>query len=240
MELTTIFRQNRSRLPVHCCIASLFFCTFLGAAAPIEHRKVKIASHADIIEFEQADERLDGALSDDLEQEYESVLFITGDLELERDFLDGIAEINDEEVDLIVIDGDLDVRGRIALYDETPGLFVTGATRARTLEGGECEIRIQDGTFDFLVYGDGDEGVIFAGKVGTRWVINADHELRIQAGDAIWIDNEGDSEEYNFNSENIEDSFVEEVLDGDRIDVEAFLERLMEGKPVLKRQGEED
>jgi hypothetical protein len=223
----------------HCCAFGLLFGSLLGAA-PIEHRKVKIASHAEIIDFEEADDRLDGALSDEFENEYESVLFITGGLELDGDFLEAIAEVNDEEADLIVIDGDLDVRGRIALYDETPGLFVSGATRAKSLEGGGCEIRIQDGTFDLLVYGQGDEGIIAAKKVGTRWVINEGHELRFRAGDAVWIDNEGDSEDCNFNSENIEDSFVEEVLDGERIDVEAFLERLMDGKPVLKRLDEED
>ncbi len=243
--------QNMSKLKTRCCVFSLLSCFFLDAIAatgaemglanaPIEHRKVKIASQAEIIDFEQADERLDGALSDRFEQEYESILFITGSLDLEGDFLEAIAEINDDEPELIVIDGDLDVKGRIALYDSTPGLFVTGTTRAQTLEGGECEIFIQDGTFEFLVYGESDEGVLAAGKVGTRWVINSGHDLRIKAKDAVWIDNEGDSEDYNFNSENIEDFFVEEVLDGKQIDVEAFLERLMDGESVLKRLDEDD
>lgn len=236
--------QNLSKLKTVCCVFSLFFCFFLdavaAASAPSEHRKVKMASHAEVIDFEQADERLDGALSDDFQEEYESVLFITGSLDLDKDFLEAIAEINDNEIDLIVIDGNLNVKGRIALYDPTPGLFVTGTTRARTLEGGGCEIHIQDGTFEFLVYGQSDEGVLAAGKVGTRWVINAGHDLRIQAKDAVWIDNEGDSGDCDFNSENIEDSFVEEVLDGDRIDVPSFLERLMDGESVLKRLGEDD
>lgn len=234
MKQINFSNQKKSGLKILCCVFSLFPCFFLEANPPSERKLVKVASRCELIEFAEADDRLDSALSERFTGEYESVLFIKGRLVLEGDFLEAIAELDDSEPDLIVIDGDLDVNGRIALPDATPGLFVSGETRALTLEGGECEIYIREGTFEYLVYGFGNEGILKTGRIKTPWVINEGHELRVMVRDAIKVDNDGDAENYDYNSENIEDSFVDEVLDGNKLDMEAFLERLMDGDPVLK------
>ncbi|MER5981490.1 hypothetical protein [Streptomyces sp. NPDC001787] len=189
------------------------------------------------LSFPEADTRLVSALSASFEGDYGKVLLFEGDLELEGGFLDAVARIGSlDGVDLVVITGDLTVSGPIALYGSLPGLYVGGTTRAETLEGGDCEIYIKGGSFTHLVYGDYNSGILETGTVKTPWVINYDHDLRVSAPGARLVDNYGNDDEADFNSENIVESFVAEVVDpeDESIDVPEFLERLRAGLPVLR------
>lgn len=194
-------------------------------------------SEPERLSFAEADSRLAQALSASFESDYDNILFFDGDLVLEGGFLDAVAGTGSlDGVDLVVVTGDLTVSGPIALYASLPGLYVGGTTRAETLEGGDCEIYIQDGTFTHLVYGDYNNGILETRTVETPWVINYDHDLRVSAPGARLVDNYGDDDDADFSSENIVESFVAEVVDpeDESIDVPEFLERLRAGLPVLR------
>lgn len=189
------------------------------------------------LSFTEADTRLVQALSASFERDYDNVLLFDGDLALEGGFLEAVAGIGSpDDVDLVVITGDLTVSGPIALYGSLPGLYVGGSTRAETLEGGDCEIYIQDGAFTHLVYGDYNNGILETRTVETPWVINYDHDLRVTAPGARLVDNYGDDDDADFGSRNIVEAFVAEVVDpeDESIDVPEFLERLRAGLPVLR------
>jgi Leucine-rich repeat (LRR) protein len=189
------------------------------------------------LSFDQADTRLAQALSACFEGDHDNVLLFDGDLVLKGNFLAAVAKIESlDDVDLVVITGDLTVSGPIELYDDEPGLYVGGTTRAETLEGGDCEIYINDGTFTHLVYGFYNHGILETGTVETPWVINSDHHLDVSAPGARLVDNYGDDDDADFSRENIVESFVAEVVDPEyaSIKVPEFLERLRAGLPVLR------
>ncbi|MFI8813200.1 MULTISPECIES: hypothetical protein [unclassified Streptomyces] len=189
------------------------------------------------LSFAEANTRLVPALSASFEREYDNVLLFDGDLVLEGGFLEAVAGIGSlDGVDLVVVTGDLTVSGPIALYGSLPGLYVGGTTWAETLEGGDCEIYIQEGTFTHLVYGDYNHGILETRTIETPWVINYDHDLRVSAPGARLVDNYGHDDDADFGSANIVESFVAEVVDteGESIDVPEFLERLRAGLPVLR------
>jgi hypothetical protein len=190
-----------------------------------------------IISFAEADDLLGGALTDTFQGQYRTVLYVDGALELTGEFLPALtARCDPAGADIIAVAGDLTVTGPIELYEHRPALYVGGFTRAETLEGGDCEICIGNGAITHLVYGYYNDGILDAGRVEVPWVINSDHDLRITAPDAAWIDNfNGDS----FGQFSFQDAFVPEVLDHDegertRIDVAGFLSRLRAGLPVLR------
>ncbi|MER5418814.1 hypothetical protein [Streptosporangium roseum] len=185
--------------------------------------------------FADADARLDGALSACFQGDYDTALVFDGDVVLDGDFLEAVTPIGGQGADLIVITGDLTVTGPIALYENNPGLYVEGTTRAETLEGGDAEIYIQDGVFTHLVYGYYNHGILEAGEVETPWVINSDHDLRISAPGARHVDNHGSFSGAEFTDENIAEWFVPEVVHPEygSILVGEFLDRLRSGLPVL-------
>lgn len=189
------------------------------------------------LSFGDADALLDGMLSSLFEGDYDTVLFFDGDLSLDEDFLKAIGRIDDSEPDIVVVTGDLTVAGSIALYEDMPGLYVGGFTRADTLEGGDAEIYIGDGSFTHLVYGYYNHGILSTGTVETPWVVNSDHDLRVKAPNALWVDNHGsgNSGQEHFTRNNIAESFVPEIVNTeyDMIDIPALLGRLRAGLPVL-------
>ncbi|MFG2000604.1 hypothetical protein ACGFNU_15820 [Spirillospora sp. NPDC048911] len=198
------------------------------------------------LSYADADARLGGALSAVFEGAgaspgYDEVLFFDGDLTLDGNFLVAINELRggdaEGDVELIVVTGDLTVNGPIAVYDDRPGLYVGGRTEAETLEGGEAEIYIHDGAFTHLVHGYYNHGSLVTGIVETPWVIDFDHHMEIRAPGARWVDNYGDDDDADFSvGDSIVEAFVPEVVDAeDRcLDVDAFLDRLRAGLPVLR------
>jgi hypothetical protein len=186
-----------------------------------------------LLSFEEADQVLDGVLSRTFEGSYETVALFEGNLELEDDFRTQL-EAKIESADLVVVSGDLTVRGDIALYDRTPGLYVKGTTTADSLQGGDCEIYIHDGTFKYLVYGEYNNGILDTGTVSVPWVINSDHDLRVNAENARQIDAYGEDPDVDFRASELPEAFVPEVLDEDgNLDIGAVLEHLRAAKPVL-------
>ncbi|MFJ6378887.1 leucine-rich repeat domain-containing protein [Kitasatospora sp. NPDC092039] len=198
------------------------------------------------LSYADADARLGGALSTVFEGAgaspgYRKVLFFDGDLTLDGDFLAAVDELRggdaEGDIELIVVTGDLTVDGRIALYDDRPGLYVGGRTEAETLEGGEAEIHIHDGAFTHLVHGYYNHGSLVAGIVETPWVIYSDHHMELSAPGARWVDNHGDDDDADFAvGDGIAEAFVPEVVDAEDhcLDVDAFLDRLRAGIPVLR------
>ncbi|NUW40844.1 hypothetical protein [Nonomuraea rhodomycinica] len=196
--------------------------------------------------YADADARLGGALSAVFEGAgaspgYDEVLFFDGDLTLDGDFLDAVNELRggdaEGDVELIVVTGDLKVTGPIALYEDRPGLYVGGHTAAETLEGGEAEIYIHDGAFTYLVYGWYNHGSLRTGIVDTPWVIDYDHAMDVYAPGGRWVNNYDDDEDADFAvGDSIVEAFVPEVVDaeGRCLDVDAFLNRLRAGLPVLR------
>ncbi|MGY0232197.1 leucine-rich repeat domain-containing protein [Longispora urticae] len=190
------------------------------------------------LSFADADARLDGALSAGLDGDYDEVLFFDGDLALDGDFLEAVDALlggDGGDVDrLVVVTGDLTVKGRIALYEDYPGLHVGGRTEAETLEGGDAEIDIHDGAFTHLVYGYYNHGTLRTGTVDTPWVIEYEHIMEVHAPDARWVDNLGDVARADYVRKDIADAFVPEVVDKDGgLLIENFLDRLRSALPVL-------
>ncbi|MFI7694555.1 leucine-rich repeat domain-containing protein [Nonomuraea sp. NPDC049655] len=197
------------------------------------------------LSYADADARLSGALSAAFESEGESsdhdgVLFFDGDLAVDGDFLDAVNALrsgdDEDDVELIVITGNLTVNGPIALYEDRPGLYVGGRTEAETLEAGDCEIYIHDGAFTHLVHGCDNHGSLRTGTVETPWVIDSGHAMDVHAVGGRWVDNLGDAKNADYAKPGIVEAFVPEVVDAeDRcLDVDAFLDRLRAGLPVLR------
>jgi hypothetical protein len=180
------------------------------------------------LSFSEADARLGGALSATFEGGYKTVALFDGDLTV--DTLDAAG------CELIAVAGDLTVRGPIELYEYHPGLYVGGYTRAETLEGGDCEIYIGDGSFTHLVYGYYNDGILQTGTVEVPWVIRSDHDMRVTAPGAFLVDNFGHDADAHFAGETIPAAFVPEVVDPqhDELKVGPFLEHLRAGSPVLR------
>jgi len=186
------------------------------------------------LDFATADQRLEGALSAAFQGRYRTVLLFAGDLTIDGDLLPAVGKLTDERFDLIVVTGNLTVGGRIALYESLPGLFVRGTTTAETLEGGDCEIYIGDGTFTYFVYGYYNDGTLETGTVEVPWVINSNHDLRVSSGTAKRVDNYGDDDNCDFTRRrNIGQSFVADVLDDDELDIGKLYTHLKAGKRVL-------
>lgn len=171
----------------------------------------------------------------------ESILYFEGNIAIE--YLDYffIKEFKEKEglsFDFIVVNGDLTVEGGIDLFEYYPGLIVSGFTKAKILVGGDCEIYIKDGKFDYYVCGHHNDGVLATGKVDTQFVINSGHALEVTSDNAIFINaysDHGDGYDYYFSD--IPDNFVAEVLDenGDLdMDMVEFYSLLSKGKNVLK------
>jgi len=198
-------------------------------------KKIKSA-RPELLSFADADARLDGALTDNFQGGYGTVLLFPGDLAVKGDLLAALGKLEKREYDLIAVAGNLGVEKRIALYESTPGLYVGGSTTAQTLEGGDCEVYIQGGKLSCFVHGYYNDGILETSTVDTPWVINSNHDLRVSAGKQTrWIDNYGDDDDYDFGSENIGESFVPEVLDKERtgVDIAKLYKRLVANKPVL-------
>jgi Leucine-rich repeat (LRR) protein len=187
----------------------------------------------ELLTFDEADARLDGALSACFQGYYDRVLFFAGAATFDGDLLPAVAAVAPGPFDLVAFGGDLTVGGAVAAYEPTPGVYVGGFTRAETLEGGDAEVYLGDGAFTHFVYGYYNDGILETGRVDTPWVVNADHDLRVTAPGATRVDNHG--RDGDFHRDTIAGSFVPEVIDAKRgnLDLEAFLDRLREGLPVL-------
>ncbi|MFC5002550.1 hypothetical protein ACFPIJ_32550 [Dactylosporangium cerinum] len=187
----------------------------------------------ELLPFAEADARLDGGLSACFQGYYETVLLFAGDVAFDGDLLPAVAAVAPGPFDLVAFAGDLTVGGAVAAYEATPGVYVGGFTRAETLEGGDAEVYLGDGAFTYFVYGHYNDGILETGRVDTPWVVNFDHDLRVTAPGATRVDNFG--VDGDFHRGTITGSFVPEVLDAKRgnLDLDAFLERLRAGLPVL-------
>ena len=125
------------------------------------------------------------------EGNYKSILYFEGDIilneNLDFEFIEEFCVDKNLEFQVIVVNGNLTVNGRINLSEYHPALIVTGHTKAHTLEGGDCEIYIQDGIIDYFVLGNFNSGILHTKKIKTQFVINNEHHLIVDCEDAIFI-----------------------------------------------------
>lgn len=189
--------------------------------------------------YEEASEEVKGLLKY-IEGDCETILYFENNVvlneDLNYDFFQKFSEKENINFQFIVINGDLTVNGCIDLSEDYPGLIVTGFTKAQTLEGGDCEIYIEDGAFDYYVYGHYNHGILKTGNVKTQFVINSDHHLIVSSKKAIFIDIYSDyGDDYDYYASDIATNFIAEVLDEDeRIDISKFYKYLKANKKVMK------
>ncbi len=194
----------------------------------------------EILDFDEADARLSGALSDSFQQScYEDVALFDGDLTIDGDFSDAMESLGAADASIIAVSGDLTVNGRIDLYGYLPGLYVSGFTRGETLECEDCEVYVS-GTITYAVYFCGNEGMGFP-DVDAPWVINHGRMLSCEPDEALIVDTRdsywrGTDVRVDFDESNLAEAFVAEVVDHeeDEIRFDKFLERLRAGQPVLR------
>ncbi|WP_412543150.1 hypothetical protein R8Z50_11975 [Longispora sp. K20-0274] len=190
------------------------------------------------VSYATADARLGGALTASLGGGYGLTLLFDGDLTLDGDFLTAVDELRagQDFLEMIVVTGDLTVHGPVALRESMPGLYVGGRTRAETLEAGDAEVRVHDGTFTYLVHGYHNDGTLRTGTVDTPWVVEHEHLMDVHAPGARWVDTHGDAAHADFAGQGIADAFVPEVVDLEynELRIPEFLDRLRAGLPVLR------
>lgn len=101
-----------------------------------------------MVSFDEADAAFGKALSSSFYGRAKSVLLVEGDCTIETDLHRFLARPEHKGVGLLAVKGDLVVKGRIALYDSYPGLYVGGDTIADTLEGGDVYGYYNDGILE--------------------------------------------------------------------------------------------
>ncbi|WP_299326108.1 hypothetical protein [uncultured Maribacter sp.] len=175
------------------------------------------------------------------EGNYESILYLEGDIilneSLDFEFIEEFCVDKNLEFQIIIVNGNLTVNGRINLSEYHPGLIVTGHTKAHTLEGGDCEIHIQDGIIDYFVLGNFNSGILHTKKIKTQFIINNEHHLIVDCEDAIFI-NIGsslvDNYKYHYSRSDLSSKFIPEVIFEKYLDNDEFYNFLKAGKEVFK------
>ncbi|MGY0236162.1 hypothetical protein [Longispora urticae] len=187
------------------------------------------------VSYDEADARLGGALTSAFDGRYATVLLFDGDLTVDGNFPDAFRDLLVERaVEVVVVTGNLTVTGRIGFHDSLPGLYVGGRTEAETLEAGDAEVHIHDGTFTYLVHGYHNDGTLRTGTVETPWVIEHEHVMEVHAPGALRVDEYGTAAHADFSGFGVAAAFVPEVVDEHvELRIDEFLNRLRAGLPVL-------
>ncbi|MEV6524754.1 hypothetical protein AB0M43_22620 [Longispora sp. NPDC051575] len=190
----------------------------------------------ELVPYAEADARLGGALTSAFDGGYATALLFDGDLTVAGDFPDAFHDLLvTRAVEVVVVTGNLTVTGRVGFHDSLPGLYVGGRTEAETLEAGDAEVHIHDGTFTYLVHGYHNDGTLRTGTVVTPWVIEHEHVMAVHAPGALRVDEFGDAARADFAGVGVAAAFVSEVVDEHvELRIDEFLNRLRAGLPVLR------
>jgi Leucine-rich repeat (LRR) protein len=142
----------------------------------------------------------------------------------------------------IIFNGNLTVEGSVINMegDFGPFLLVLGNLEAQNIDKGGSEFYITgDCNVSNVVYGYYNHGsLMIDGQIKAAFLIEDDH--CIEPGqvhqDTVTINNYSDYGDFDYYAEDIPRTFVKEVLDedGEKIDSTKFIERLNEGKKVMK------
>lgn len=151
---------------------------------------------------------------------YQRVLVFDGNVKAKGNFLTWVNALGAGDVDLIVVDGDLTVAGRVALEWTYPALLVTGVLRADTLEAIDAEVHLEDCVLKYLLLAKHNDGSLHAGRIEVPYVvIDSDHDTYAEIPKAKWL---------------AEQDLVPEVLRRGELDVPAFLKRVKSRKSLLR------
>jgi len=193
-----------------------------------------------LITVEEAKERFNIGEYEPLgDLDYDAVLLFEGDTIIDADIKDNSIEevfFNGErstEEELIIVNGNLTVNGSIELFAETgyPALLILGDVHCEQLHSNDGLTHIKgDAHIKYAFSGTYNHGtIVIEGTTNVPYVFNSDHMSDINPSDTAILVNT-----YNNSSEDIERVFVEEVCNGDEIEMEAFVAHLAAGKNPLK------
>ena len=189
------------------------------------YRTPNAVSMEDFMKYETVPlESLDEDLYSEVHDDEGSVIFIDGDLALEKLDLDAISD-SDNNIDGIIVNGNLSVDGGIenAEGDYGPFLVVTGRTLADYVMGGGSEIYLEKESFirTFTV-GHYNHGILSL-KGFSLFFLNSDHQSSASLNDVEGLsvhifDVDDEDEEFpDFYNEQVSEDEDEDDVDIDDI-----------------------
>lgn len=223
------------------------FVLFLGLKSP-EPAHAQLPPElapGTVLTREQARARFGSGAADEIFGVYQRFLFLPGPLVIDGDFGDDYrpAGGHKSSFDCILVDGDLQVSGRVRFNKQSPGLLVRGDLRAKTLENGDSFVRVL-GDVDVTQaiigsYSDGSLGI--EGSARAPYLVSVGHDWWVHGEQKIGT--VLDTEDRVFAPEgfetalfypDVERTLAPEVFEGMEFSVERFLERLDQSLPVVR------
>jgi predicted DNA-binding WGR domain protein len=207
------------------------------------------------IEEDEARERFDLDQYDPLGSiAYDTILLIEGDLIVENDLVDNAIHsifFNNERTttgELIIITGNLRVKGNIKLYAESgyPCFLVLKDLYCDVLYSFDNIIQVKgDAHIKYFYYGSYNHGVMAVeGTTYVPYLINSDHHSDLQPSkETILINKYHDEDDffiYDYYPEDFGRIFIEEVVyfydEAFELDLDLFLNTLKAGQSPFKKE----
>jgi predicted DNA-binding WGR domain protein/Leucine-rich repeat (LRR) protein len=199
------------------------------------------------ISQEEAMERFDLEQYDPLScLDYDTVLVFEGDTIIEADIThDSISTVffnkdRKTEEELIIINGNLTVKGNLDISEEYPGLLVLGDLHCEVLCSNDNCINVTGDAFVKYAYdGNYNHGSItIDGTTHVPYLLNSDHDSGLNPGPkTILINYYGDYDDffiYDYYAEDLPNILTKGIMDGDDFDAENFIARVKTGKSPFK------
>ena len=205
---------------------------------------MKIFREKDIADFINSEYVVENFSVNDMlfEIEYDLILLVEGNLHIKED-LDvwynkqlQNAEIEDYDATIILINGNLIVKGRIAPASEAfPFLYVNGNVECHILDSYDEWITISKNAYIKYVFdGNYNDGLInIYGITHSPFILNSNHSSNVTPSKNSIIINYGHINnthlDYDFNG-NLEKILLSELIDSEELDPERFKLKVMAGK----------
>lgn len=230
-------------------IALLFlFSLLLGLGGPeLAHAQLPPELPVDsVLTREAARARFGGGAASDIFDVYQRFLVIRGPLVVvQGDFGDDYRPATSQggSFDCIIVDGDLQVSGRVRFDKQAPGLLVQGNLQARTLENTDSIVRVLGNvevTHAIIgSYSDGSLGIQGSARApylvstGHDWWVRGEKKIGtiLDADDRVFLPEAFETALF---YPDVEQTLVPEVFDGTDFSAEKFLDRLDRSLPVVR------
>ncbi len=177
---------------------------------------------------------------------YDTVLVLEGDITLDGDLtLDSIEDLifdgeRETEEELIIVKGNLTIKGDLDLGEEYPNIVVMGDLHCDVLNSSDDLIHVTgDAHVKYVFNGNYNHGqIVVEGTTHVPYVLNSDHCSDIKPVDSAIIinyysnyDDFFDNDYYDADLPNV---LVEEALYDGEMDYEQFIEVVKAGKSPFK------